>query len=221
MTSVLKGLRTNVVALTVLALLSEYPKHPYEIQRTIRERHHAHAEGKTRALYHAVDRLTRDGLIEPLETSREGRRPERTVYQVTPAGRDELQGWVIDLLLAPMERPDLFAVATGFVAYLEPELARQTLDERARDLEVNAAAIEGVRRALLGMGLPRSVLLDSEHRLVMVKAEAEWLRSLVRDLGEGTLAWPGYEYGEEWLRHKGIEVDHEKLAEVREKYMRS
>lgn len=221
MTSVLKGLRTNVVALTVLALLSEYPKHPYEIQRTIRTRHQVHAEGKTRALYHAVDRLTRDGLIEPLETSREGRRPERTVYQITPAGRDELQSWVIDLLLAPVERPDLFAVATGFVAYLEPQMAQRTLEERARDLDVTAAAVEGVRKALLGMGLPRSVLLGSEHQLVVLKAEADWLRSLVRDLGEGALAWPDHEYGEEWLRQKGIEVDHDKLAEVREKYMRS
>jgi DNA-binding PadR family transcriptional regulator len=44
----------------VLNLLSEEPMHPYQIERIIRERHKEWAMGRTRSLYHAVDRLVAD-----------------------------------------------------------------------------------------------------------------------------------------------------------------
>ena len=39
-------------------------------------------------LYHTVQRLDEAGLVEPTETSREGRFPERTVYRLTEHGGD-------------------------------------------------------------------------------------------------------------------------------------
>jgi DNA-binding PadR family transcriptional regulator len=207
----LRGLRLNLVALTALALISEGPKHPYEIQRVIRLRHHVHAMGRTRALYHAVDRLARYRLIEPLETMREGRRPERTVYQITPAGSDELQAWIVDLLLAPAERPDLFWVAIGFVVYLDPDLVRRTLEERHRNLEVSQASHGGIRAALRDMGLPRSILLDGELRAVLVDAEMAWLRGVIADLAGGGLAWSPHA--------SPIELDDETRARLEARYM--
>ena len=78
----------DMVALTTLGLLSEQPCHPYEIQRMLRRS----ATRPTRsarpaALYRAIEELEAAGYIEPLETSREGRRPERTVYRITPRGQ--------------------------------------------------------------------------------------------------------------------------------------
>ncbi len=56
----------DVIALTVLALLTERPLHPYEMQRLMRERHKDFAIGKARSFYDAANRLLRDGLIEAL-----------------------------------------------------------------------------------------------------------------------------------------------------------
>ena len=64
----------DYIGLNVLALLSERQSHPYDMQRTLRERRldlHFRLGGLPRSLYHAVDRLARRGLIEPLETTRE------------------------------------------------------------------------------------------------------------------------------------------------------
>ena len=44
---------------------------------------------KAGSLYHTVERLQRNGLIEVVDTQRDGRRPERTVYGMTQAGLDE------------------------------------------------------------------------------------------------------------------------------------
>ena len=41
-------------------------------------------------MYHTVARLLRAGLIAEVGTDRDGNRPERTTYTLTPAGREAL-----------------------------------------------------------------------------------------------------------------------------------
>jgi DNA-binding PadR family transcriptional regulator len=193
----MRGIRStrNMVALTVLALVSERPRHPYEMQRCMRERHKDYASGRTRALYHAVDRLVREGLIEPAETSREGRRPERTVYRITPEGRDEFEAWVTELLETPVnDEYPLFMVATSFLSYLTPEAGLRALQQRAATAEVGLAAFEAVQHALSDrLGLTRILLIENEYQLVLARAELKWLRSLIDDIRTGRLIWePGF-----------------------------
>jgi DNA-binding PadR family transcriptional regulator len=90
------------VALSVLSLLNERSMHPYEMRSLIRERGHDRAfRIKESSVYDIVARLADRGFIEPVEVSREGRRPERTVYAITEAGRDELIVWLWDLASEP------------------------------------------------------------------------------------------------------------------------
>ena len=130
------------MALTVLAIVGEQPRHPYEIQRVIQERHKSWAMGRTRSLYHSVDRLAADGLIEPVETLREGRRPERTVYSITEFGREEVRAWLIDLVENPAPEHPVFLVAVSFLAQLTPREAKDSLRIRAVALEGQIAAVE-------------------------------------------------------------------------------
>ena len=70
--------RRTLWSLAVLGLLREAPMHPYEMQRQMHRRHTDDLLALKRgSLYHAINQLQRDGLIEPVEISREGRRPER------------------------------------------------------------------------------------------------------------------------------------------------
>src|SRR3954453_10040591 len=102
--------------LAVLRLLADEQLHPYEMQQRIRE----HAIDKVvkdapGALYHAVARLAEQGLIEPVETSREGRRPERTVYAITEAGRDEARSRLRAFTTRPVPGYTPFGTAPSFV----------------------------------------------------------------------------------------------------------
>ncbi|MEO7001528.1 MAG: PadR family transcriptional regulator, partial [Ktedonobacterales bacterium] len=123
------------LSLTILALLAEQPRHPYEIQRLIRERKKDFARSTQRALYHAIDRLVKANLILPAETTREWNRPERTVYQLTDDGRDSFVAWLGELLAQPLPEYPLFTVAISFLAYLPMETAVQALQARAIELE--------------------------------------------------------------------------------------
>src|ERR671916_2322205 len=85
---------SNPLALAVLALLYERPMHPYEMVSVMRERgKHESVRLRYSSLYSVVEALEREALILPLETVREGRRPERTVYGLTEAGRGGVLGW--------------------------------------------------------------------------------------------------------------------------------
>ena len=69
-----------------MALLYERPMHAYEMVTLMRERgKHESVRLRYSSLYSVVGALEREGLIVPRETVREGRRPERTVYEITGA----------------------------------------------------------------------------------------------------------------------------------------
>ena len=180
----------DMVALATLGLLSERPCHPYEIQRLLRERHKSYAVGKTRTLYRAIEELEAAGYIEPLETSREGRRPERTVYRITPEGSEELENWLADLLSTPADETPVFRVAVGLLGYITQERAETALATRVVGLRARVASREAtLRMAQDDLGLPRLVLLELEHAIALAAAEIEWIRTITADMQSGALVW--------------------------------
>src|SRR2546429_1051865 len=107
------------LALAVMNLLMERPMHPYEMKSTMKERGHDQViRLKGGSIYDTVERLEAGGFIKSQETSREGRRPERTVYSITEAGRDEITGWLAELLTQPLSEYPRFAAALAFMAAL-------------------------------------------------------------------------------------------------------
>src|SRR5205807_10048236 len=91
------------LALAVMNLLAERPMHPYEMKATMKERGHDQViRLKGGSIYDTVERLESGGFIQAQATSREGRRPERTVYAITEAGRDESRAWLREWLAQPV-----------------------------------------------------------------------------------------------------------------------
>src|SRR3989442_15470756 len=107
------------LALAVLTLLNERPMHPYEMKLLMEERGHEQViKLKGGSLYDTVDRLEKLGFIESQETSREGRRPERTVYALTDVGRHEVKEWLRELVAVPVNEYPRFTAALAFLLNL-------------------------------------------------------------------------------------------------------
>ncbi|MGA3183866.1 MAG: PadR family transcriptional regulator [Candidatus Dormibacteria bacterium] len=180
----------GTIALTALALLTEQPLHPYEMQRLMHDRRKDYAEGKMRALYRAIEELEAAGWIEPAETTREGRRPERTVYRITPEGHEALEDWLQDVLERPAREHLVFTAGVGLLAYLPLDRALDALQHRAVELRAELAARAEASAALTQeMHLPRVVLLEDEHERALREAELRWVLSLVEDMRAGRLTW--------------------------------
>ncbi len=179
---------SNPLALAVMALLYERPMHPYEMVSLMRERgHHESVRLRYSSLYSVVEVLGREGLISPRETVREGRRPERTVYGLTEAGRVEFLSWLCELLRKPVKEYTQFAAGLTFLAALAPSEARALLEERTRLLEEEVGEMRSRLDAAMQQGVARLFLLENEHELVLRGAELEWVRRLVREIETGKL----------------------------------
>jgi DNA-binding PadR family transcriptional regulator len=179
---------SNPLALAVMALLYERPMHPYEMVSLMRERgKHESVRLKYSSLYSVVEALEREGLILPLATVREGRRPERTVYGLTEAGRIEFLSWLRELLREPVKEYTQFAAGLTFLPALPPDEAAALLEERVRRLESEVEEMRARLDAVMEQGLPRLFLVESEHELILRQAELSWVRELVREIRDGTL----------------------------------
>ena len=74
--------------------------HRYEIASLIRARgKDQQMDVKWGSLYTVVQNLAKHGFLEVVGTSRQGARPERTVYRITDAGRQELTDWTRELIV--------------------------------------------------------------------------------------------------------------------------
>jgi DNA-binding PadR family transcriptional regulator len=187
--------RNNPLALAVLLCVLERPMHPYEVATTLRQRaKHRSVKLNYGALYGVVESLCRRGLIEPKETERSGRLPERTVYHLTDAGRIEANDWLSDLISTPtMEYPQ-FVAGLSFLAALPPDDVVQLLCQRIRCLEIEDVHAQATRELMQKERLPRLFWVEEEYRTSMRRAELDYVRALVRDVESGNLE------GSDWWR---------------------
>lgn len=177
---------SNPLALAVLALLFERPMHPYEMGVILKQRHKEDSiKLRYGSLYTVIDFLLKHGAIDARETARDGRRPERTVYEITPAGRAELRTWMADLLGAPVKEYPQFEAALCLMPVLPPDEALALLRRRLDLIERNAAVLARQIEEVSRRGLPPLFLVETEYRLALIKAEREFVAALVRRIENG------------------------------------
>jgi len=184
------------VALSVLNLLNERPMHPYEMRAKMRERGHDRAfRIRESSVYDTVTRLADRGFIEAVEVNREGRRPERTVYAITEAGRDELMVWLKELTSEPPAEAPALAAPLMFIYALGRDGAIGALQQRAALLAAEISRSDAFRRAMLAEipGFPRIFGIEEEYAQAMRQAELAWVRTTVAELRDGSLPWPSLE----------------------------
>ena len=192
---------SNPLALAVLALLFERPMHPYEMAATLKNRHKSESiKIRYGSLYTVIELLVKRGFITAKETSRDGKRPERTVFALTPSGYDELRAWMQDLLRDPVNEFPQFAAGLSLLPVLPPDEAVALLRHRALRLSAEATRIEAhlaeltqqevpvppeeLPPQLVGEKFPPLFVVESEFALALVKTELAFVNELVRRITE-------------------------------------
>src|SRR5262245_61188873 len=105
---------SNPLALAVLVLLYERPMHPYQMAATLRERHKEDSiKLRYGSLYTVIDQLVKGGFIAEKMTTREGNRPERTIYDITKSGAAEMRAWMREILSTPTKEYPQFEAEIG------------------------------------------------------------------------------------------------------------
>ena len=193
----------NLLALALLAGLVEKPMHPYEMATLLKERaKDASIKIQWGSLYTVVQNLEKHGFVEAVDTTRQGKRPERTVYAITAAGRAELKDWMRELLAEPQQEFTSFEAALSNAGVLSPDEVIDLLRRRIATLDTYVAEWRARVTAAVA-AVPRIFLIEAEFKVSMAEAEAAWVRSIVTELVDGTM--PGMDVWHKF--HENIRED--------------
>jgi DNA-binding PadR family transcriptional regulator len=180
--------RSNPLALAVLVCLYEKPMHPYEVAQTLRRR--AKQESvrlNYGSLYAVVEALEKRSFIKATGTVREGKRPERTVYEITDDGSREMDDWMTELIGVPAKEYPAFMAGLSFIPSLPPDEALMALRSRADAIKVRLAGMRGAMKAAHEAGLPRLFELETEYEEHQLASELKYVSGLIQDISAGTL----------------------------------
>jgi DNA-binding PadR family transcriptional regulator len=177
----------NPVVLAALGALLERPMHPYQLAGVLA----GHGVPANRgSLYDTLEAMTRAGWTEPQQAQRDGTRPQRTPYAITPAGQAELARRLDAQVREPRREFPEFLGAVSHLGVLGPQRAAEALTERAGRL---AALITETQRRLdeaLSQNVPRLFVIEAEYALALLNAERAWVLAAADDITSGRLAWP-------------------------------
>jgi DNA-binding PadR family transcriptional regulator len=171
---------TRLFALSALARGG--PMHGYQIRRAAKlDRTELWTEVKPGSLYGALHRMAGEGLVEVVRTEREGNPPERTVYAITTAGRQELIAQRDAALREVRLRPDPVDLALQYTSDLANEELAAVIAARRQAIAAQLAMLE---QELQKAG-PHLVGLEPmtfHHSLARLRAELAWHDQLLEQL---------------------------------------
>jgi DNA-binding PadR family transcriptional regulator len=175
----------NLSRLMILGLLAERgPMHGHQIRRTS-ELTNAEVWGGITggALYAELRKLSGEGLIEAVREEQVGRRPARTVYQVTREGRLELVVQRDAVFEVVFGSADPLSVLLLFAAGADPAELGERLAARRRRVEVQLEAMTAERERLAEQRVLAPLAVAAFRRgELRLEAELRWHEEFGRQL---------------------------------------
>ena len=179
------------IGVSVLALLSERPMHPYEMYQTLRERHEdVVMPVSVGSLYHAVSRLAEHGHVRPVTTEQVGNRPERTTYEILDSGLDIMRTRLYELLASPTQLSPPDHTGIGELHNLSPSTVLSALDARIAALDGRIAEHETLLADAQIRNVDAIYLLYGAYATSQQHHEREWFATLRDRIQTGDLTWP-------------------------------
>ncbi|GIH14511.1 PadR family transcriptional regulator [Rugosimonospora africana] len=189
----------NLLGLAVLSYLIQRPMHPYELSRTLRDNGDARSiKFNHGSLYMVVGQLAKAGFVAEVETNREGQRPERTVYALTDAGRQEMRDWLRELVEEPRHEYPQFVAALSLIGALPPGDVLVLLHRRLDRLAEQRAEAQKLVDESLAAGVPELFLVEEQYRIALLDADASFVRRFAERITDPDNGW-----GRQWAEFHG------------------
>ena len=170
----------NSSRLFVLAALSDYgPMHGHQIRHKAQEdRTQLWSDVAVGALYGALGRLQREGLIEAIRTEREGNYPERVIYAITEEGKRSLRVVIHDTLQTVVHHVDPFDLALAHSGPIEADQLATLLHNRIGELRVRRNTLQHILD-FFSQWLNTAESEVIRHVLTRLDADIAWHESVI------------------------------------------
>lgn len=184
----------STTRLMIMGLISYLqPVHGYDIRKELTSWNvESWANVQPGSIYHALRRMTEEGLLEAVDTEQVDGRPARTRYQLTKAGEVEYQSLLRKGWWEYAEPIDPFLAAFSFLPSLPRAEAAGALRARARLLEGWAASYRD-NGDEWAVGKPPHVSWQFELTMLRAETEARWCHDIAARIESGE----GIHFGED------------------------
>jgi DNA-binding PadR family transcriptional regulator len=181
---------TRMLVLGVVRLFQ--PVHGYDVRRELVSWHvDEWASLATGSIYNALKSLTKEGLIAVVGTNQVGGRPERTTYELTPRGHQELDELIRDCWWTVRVPIDPLVAAVSMLAFIDRKEAISALEARAAAIKGNLKHGEYAIEAIDGIETPEHVREMLRLINARVGAELAWGKAFAARLASGQYATRG------------------------------
>lgn len=173
--------------LVILGLLMEANRHTYEIRQTMKERGmNNYMKLQDGSLYYAMDQLHKDGLVEAHEVVRDTNRPEKTIYQITAAGKLKFQELLVEQLHEEIKHYHPLYVALPFTVHGDQAKIADILENKILAQKMVMNKMKSLYQEHISI-VPRVVLQMMVGTYKRAFSELKWLEQLQKDAREGRL----------------------------------
>ena len=162
--------------LLLLGMLLDGKVHGYRLNEYVRHTMSLYTDIKKSTVYYTLEKLEKDGYVVQ-ETEREGKRPERRVYQITEKGK----AYFFDLLREHLKSytRTYYAddVGIAFMDQLPTAEVRQLLAEKREKIQALLQQFRDVPT-----GHPEHWGYVIQHNIAHLEADLSWLGSVLSEL---------------------------------------
>jgi len=166
-------------ALLLLGLLMAQSQHGYQINEFIERNLSRVTDMKKSTAYATLDRLCEARFVD-VHSEQEGNRPPRKVYAITTTGQVRF----LELLRVNLAQTDRMNFSSDigmmFLDHLPHQESLELLRERLGQLKEQVDVLHTAPQHGFGLGVDFAV----EHHLVHLKADYDWLSSVIHRLDQ-------------------------------------
>lgn len=164
----------------LLGLLKECPKHGYEMKKRIKKMLFFFAGVDLKSIYYPLRMLEKRGLVIK-HANRQGKRPERFVYELTLKGQNRFTELLAGNFLNFTRPKFSLDLSLYFLNYMKEDIAKRRLRARMRILEKISLGLRQMIEHLRKDGVSSGVYI-LEHNLQMLMSESKFLAGLTEKL---------------------------------------
>ena len=171
--------------LLILGVLHRGNFHPYEIKRRLMKAMvECYTDVDVGTLYYAIRQLAGRKLIETVSRERVARGGVRTVYSITPGGRQRFQELLHEQFAAPGPVADTLYSAMLFLHLTDPRKVAPLLQKRIEGQTEGLREIAALRKKLAPV-LSTGGLHLLRHLELQRRLDRRWLRAVHADVAGG------------------------------------
>jgi DNA-binding PadR family transcriptional regulator len=168
--------------LLLLGLLTTQSQHGYQINEFIEHNLGRVSLMKKATAYALLTRMEAEGLVEA-EAGREGNRPTRRVYSITPRGTALMEEMLATVLEQPVDGLPPGDIAIMYIHFLDPESSIAALEKRVATMDAQIQELAATPKHPNVIGVDLAI----ERRVGLLRADREWFAGLIERIRNGEI----------------------------------